>query len=630
MMTKPANGLPDDLARLKNPQAVAPVNQPLPADVPTARPAKPKKPAAPKAPILAGDAEFKLEKDGVYMQKGEAEPRKICGRLEIVAQIRNTDGGGWCVLVNLTDLDGTTKNHQIPRARLVSDQSTKVIEELAELGLWLSTAKDKTANIMQYLQSGTDAPRARKVERTGWHDGVFILPNEVVGNHSEKLIFQGSGKPPIATAGTLEGWRDGVAKYAVGNPLLLLSLGAGFAGTLVRLSGLDSGGFHFYGDSKAGKSTICDMAASIWGNPKDYRMSWKATAVGIEYASASYNDLPFLLDEINLADPREVDSVVYMISQGKGKARGRDTGGLRDFAVWRCFAISNGEQDIATVIKQTGKTIKAGQAVRLLAIPARRSCGAFDALHGFPNAPALCGQLITAAAKHHGAAGYAFLTKLTAEDLEAKKQEIGRALSAFAERCVPEGAAAQVRHAAHYFGMAAYAAEIATEYGITGWDRLIVWEAAAVLFADWLAQRGGAGNEEDKQIIRQVRAHFEQHGEARYTDISRSVEGDSHAPKTMMRCGFRETIKEYSSIYGDDDAQQREEIVKTTYYVLPQAWTGEVLKGHDIKKANALLADWGVLSGGSDGKKSINKAMPGMGKCRVYRVTPKLWEIDDE
>lgn len=76
---------------------------------------------------------------------------------------------------------------------------------------------------------------------------------------------------------------------------------------MVRLTGLDSGGFHFYGDSKAGKSTICDIAASIWGSPKDYRMSWKATAVGIEYASASYNDLPFLLDEINLAEPRDVD-----------------------------------------------------------------------------------------------------------------------------------------------------------------------------------------------------------------------------------------------------------------------------------------------------------------------------------
>ncbi|SFN01910.1 Uncharcterized protein, DUF927 family [Formivibrio citricus] len=606
---------------LQNPESAPLVDQPQPSATPAARPAKAKKPPKPKTATVAGDATFVPQPDGVYIQRGDTEPRKLCGPLEIVAQLRDANGSGWCVLVKLTDLDGQTKTHQIPRARLVSDQSTRVIEELAELGLWLSSAKDRNANLMLYLQTGTDAPRARKIERTGWHESAFVLPDEVIGPTAENLIYQGAGKPPIALAGTLEGWRDGVAKYAPGNPLLLLALGAGFAGPLVRLTGLDSGGFHFYGDSKAGKSTICDMAASIWGNPKDYRMSWKATAVGIEYASASYNDLPFLLDEINLAEPREVDSVVYLISQGKGKARGKDSGGLRDFARWCCFAISNGEQDLATVIRQAGKTIKAGQAVRLLSIPARRSVGAFDDLHGYQDAPALCAKLATTAAQHHGAAGQAFLARLTAEDMETKKQEIRRALHKFAERCVPEGASAQVRHAAHYFALAGYAAEQATLYGLTGWDLLTAWEAACGLFEDWLAQRGGAGNEEDRQIIRQVQAHFEQHGEGRYADLARNVQNDNHAPKTLMRCGFRET--ETGSVNG-------EEVSKTTYYVLPQAWTGEVLKGFDPRKANRLLVDLGILLPGGDGKASRQKAVPGMGKPRVYWVSPKLWEWGED
>ncbi len=605
---------------LTHPHAAPLVDQPKPDEATASRTTKTRKPAKQRATTTVGDATFIPMADGVYIQRGETEPRKLCGPLEIVAQLRDGNGADWCVLVKLADLDGHSKTHQIPRARLVSDQSPRVVEELAGLGLWLSSAKDRTANLMLYLQTGTDAPRARKIERTGWHESAFVLPDEVIGPTTENMIYMGTGKPPIATAGALEGWRDGIAKYAAGNPLFLLTLGAGFAGPLVRLTGLDSGGFHLHGDSKDGKSTLCDMAASIWGNPKDYRMSWKATAVGIEYASASYNDLPFVLDEINLAEPREVDSVVYLISQGKGKARGKDSGGLREFPRWCCFALSNGEQDLATVIRQAGKTIKAGQAVRLLSIPARRAIGVFDHCCDYTNHAELCAHLNTHAAKHHGTAGKAFMERLTAQDQDATRQEIRQALHDFAELMI-DGAdlgtdkvSAQVRHAAHYFALAGFALDKATEWGITGLDPLTGKKSAADLFEAWVKHRGGAGNEEERQIIQQVQAHFEQHGEARYTDLNRSIEDDSHAPKTMMRCGFREAIKETG---------------RTNYYVLPQAWAGEVLKGVDARKANNLLASLGILMQDSYGKNQIQKKLPGMGNRRVYAVSPKLWEWED-
>lgn len=253
-----------------------------------------------------------------------------------------------------------------------------------------------------------------------------------------------------------------------------------------------------------------------------------------------------------------------------------------------------------------------------MSIPAQRSAGAFNHLHGHQDAPALCARLANNATRQHGTAGPAFLARLTAEDMEQQKLAIGQALRKFSGMCVPEGASAQVRHAAHYFALAAYAGELATRYGLTSWDPLSVTVAAGSLFEDWLAQRGGAGNEEDKQIIRQLRAHFEQHGEARYTDISCSVETDSHAPKTLMRCGFRETKTSRAS---------GEEVSETTYYVLTEAWANEVIKGFNLRKANRLLIELGILIPDGRGKASRQKALPGMGKIRVYWVGTQLWEL---
>lgn len=52
--------------------------------------------------------------------------------------------------------------------------------------------------------------------------------------------------------------------------------------------------------------------------------------------------------------------------------------------------------------------------------------------------------------------------------MEQQKQAISQVLRKFSEMCVYEGASAQIRHAAHYFALAAYAGGLATRYGLAG------------------------------------------------------------------------------------------------------------------------------------------------------------------
>ena len=60
-----------------------------------------------------------------------------------------------------------------------------------------------------------------------------------------------------------------------------------------------------------------------------------------------------------------------------------------------------------------GHRVKAGQAVRVLDIPAQRTHGAWDNLHQYGSGTAFSDALKREAVRHYGHAGRAFLEKLT-------------------------------------------------------------------------------------------------------------------------------------------------------------------------------------------------------------------------
>ena len=178
------------------------------------------------------------------------------------------------------------------------------------------------------------------------------------------------------------------------------------------LCNAEGGGLHFLGDSSTGKTTLLEAGCSVWGGP-NYRRSWRATANGMEGVAALFNDCLLALDEISECDPREVGAIVYALGNGRGKQRAGRTGHARAITRWRCLILSSGERTIATTMQEGGHRAKAGQAVRLLDIPAARAFGAWDTLHGLPSGTAFSDAIKRAAVKHHGHAGRAFLEKLT-------------------------------------------------------------------------------------------------------------------------------------------------------------------------------------------------------------------------
>lgn len=522
----------------------------------------------------------------------------VCTPLHVLATVSDAADGNYGRLLRLQNTHGRWREWSMPMAMLAG-RGDELRAVLLSLGVEINPHARATLDI--YLQSQHPKQRMTCATQTGWAGECFVLPDAVIGPAADGVVFQSEDAlcAEYATAGSLEGWRDGVAARAVGNPLLCLALSAAFAGPLLHRCHAEGGGLHLVGDSSTGKTTLLEAARSVWGGPA-FKRSWRATANGIEGAAALFNDGLLALDEISECDPRDIGLIVYALTNGTGKARAARTGAARSVRRWRCFVLSNGERSIATAMQEGGHKAKAGQGVRLLDVPVRRAHGAFDALHGLADARALADAIRQATSTHYGHAGRQYLERLTrdARDMGALLADI-RALPEFA----PPGAEGQELRAAARFALVALAGELATEYGLTNWSEGAAVEAAALGFGLWRGLRGG-GNDERRRIAEQVAAFIDRHGDARFSAVD--------APEGAI-------VRDRAGWWTTGDAGGR-------IYLFTADGFGEAVKGFDKARAYDALVEIGAAPPpGADGKRQRFMRIGGRA-VKVYRIDPERLE----
>lgn len=466
--------------------------------------------------------------------------------------------------------------------------------ELLAVGVGIDPSQRARNQLASYLQERAPQRLMRCALQVGWCDGSFVLPDAVIGPKASGVIFQSGerGHDEHTKAGTLAGWQSEISVLAINNPLLTLALSASFAGPILARCNAEGGGVHFVGDSSTGKTTLLEAACSIWGG-SNYRRSWRATANGMEGAAAMFNDCLLALDEISECDPREVGAIVYALGNGCGKQRAGRSGSARGVTRWRCIVLSSGERSISTTMAEGGHRAKAGQAVRLLDIPAARTFGAWDDLHGLASGTKFSDAIKRSSVTHHGHAGRAFLEKLTRDASDCCAVFEGfKALPEFSA----EGGEGQDKRAAGRFALLAMAGETATNYGITGWPEGEAIKAASECFSLWRATRG-KGNDERRQIIEKVSGFIERHGSGRFSDADATIE----AP-------IRDRAGWWKESYGDRE------------YLFTAEGMREALKGFDFKRGLDVLQEVGALAApGADGERAKSIRIAGH-KKRLYIV----------
>lgn len=586
-------------------------------------------------------AGYVIRDGGVYWVNPDSDDGEslfwICGHLEVLALARTSERTEWSVMLVFHDRDNQRCELCIPMRLFASDRGAKVLEELYSRGLAVDSHRNSKNRVLDYLQKAArvTTKRMRLVNRMGWHGSAYMSPVGVIGDSDEPMHYY-SERTCLNRAqitGSLQGWQDNIARYCTGNPVLMFAVSIAFTGPLLEWVGYKTLGFHMLGNSSLGKSSLSVVAGSVCGAP-NYVHTWNTTSAALESTASAHSDSILILDEINQADPFSVGHTVYQLGNEEGKARATDTGSsTRAQHKWRLVWLSNGERSLKEIQNRVGKITEAGQEMRLLHIRAdlhtnekeRAHKGIYQNLHAFAHGAALSEHLKAQAAKNHGHAFQAFiqwLTSATPEDRRKVASFLHRMVTEFQEQHLSAAASGQARRAAMGFALVGECGELATMQGITGWQKGEARAAASILFKNFLADRGGEGNAEDRAILEQITLLLQTKAESNFTRWDKEEPSvDTHQPRSMTRWGFRKI--EESHTYGEQSYSEEE------LYIFKEVFRKEICKDLDYKRACELLKKRGALIT-SKGKGNLyQKVLPGTGSRQTQVYFIKMSALQD-
>ncbi|MDP4075230.1 DUF927 domain-containing protein [Acidovorax sp. A1169] len=582
---------------------------------------------------------------GVDREGQPKPPQWVCSRLDVQAQTHDQDGASWGYLLGFADPRGNPKQWAMP-ARMLSGDGGEYRAVLLSMGLQIAPSSSARNLLTQYIQTRQPGEFASCTDRIGWHGRAFVLPHETIGDDAERIVFQSENQMEntFRVKHDAEAWRDRIGALCMGNSRLVFAVASAFAGPLLRPAGMESGGFHFRGDSSSGKTTALRLAASVYGGPS-YMQRWRTTDNALEAIAAQHCDSLLILDELAQVEGKVAGECAYMLANEQSKARATRNGAPRARLSWRLLFLSAGELGLADHMAEGMKRTRTGQEVRMADIPADAGAGlgTFENLHDFAGGAAFSSHLTREAQVCYGAPGRAFL-EWACDNAEGLGKRVRARVQALARQWVPDGASGQVERVAARFALVGAAGELATEAQLTGWPVGESERAACVCFEAWMRARGGAGNGEVVSMLRQVRRFLESHGEGRFTWWHRA--SDDHNAKTLQRAGYRRLVDKdgkpikmakqtaapgtsardaeiYEAATRPDD-----ESTSVEYFVLPEVFRAEVCQGFDYQAVARVLFEHGALIPGAGRAYDCKQRLPGLGLSNCYRISPALFAID--
>ncbi|MFA6386845.1 MAG: DUF927 domain-containing protein, partial [Candidatus Paceibacterota bacterium] len=238
---------------------------------------------------------------------------KVCSPLYLIAKIRNSYGQGWGLYVAVIAPDRQIHACNLP-ARSMTKSSGDYLKILLDHGLELGDSGNGL--LYDYLKVMPVPRLAQIVNRLGWYKSAYVMPDAVYGDLNGEMIvpqdelLHGS---PFQQEGSLQEWQVNVGRFCVGNSRLILGVCAALATPLLHLLNMEGGGFHYFGLSSIGKTTLLLVAGSTCGggSPRGYLRQWRATDNALEIIAAIFNDSLLCLDEIGQASARVVSEVAY-------------------------------------------------------------------------------------------------------------------------------------------------------------------------------------------------------------------------------------------------------------------------------------------------------------------------------
>jgi putative DNA primase/helicase len=424
---------------------------------------------------------YRLSPLGVCaVEDGKQDEKILAGPVWVSARTRDPKNNEWGIFVEWIDDDKIHHEIAVPSQRL-HEANGSLVPELASSGLYVVPGFEKP--LIRYLGRYRPTKRLTSVSRLGWLDTsdeqlAYMLPTGVQQRDgAERYVFQPERHSPTAqsirTQGTLEDWQRHVVTKLKGNPLLLFGACIGFVGPLLKAAQIESGGFHFYGTSSRGKTTIAQIAASVMGSGADpaeapdrsYIQRWNTTLNGLEGLAAAHNDGVLVLDELQTCGARDFRQVIYNLSGGHGKVAMNANRTLRPPREWRLVFLSTGEISTEQKIDEERHQVSSGQRLRMLDIPIHG--GIIQETAGQPPDKFVT-ELKSACTKYFGNAGLHFVRGLIQryETSANFQNQIKQDLEAVIATIPSRGLEPEAKRAQKRFALVQVAGELAAALGI--------------------------------------------------------------------------------------------------------------------------------------------------------------------
>lgn len=236
--------------------------------------------------------------------------------------------------------------------REVCADNAAIVKVLSKIGVEVTSENAKY--LVRYISDciGLNPARlqpVRAISRLGWCGNEFMpYAVDIVydGDKEYEPIFRN-----IQSGGNYEIWRDHCSLLRQ-NKVVRMAFAASAASVLIERLNTLPFVFHIWSGESGTCKTVAVMAAmSIWGNPKMGGLvkTMNTTKVGIMRTSAFLYSLPYAGDELQTMKDKWVtnfDQLIYQITEGIDRGRGRVSGGVEETKTWRCSYLFTGEEPI--------------------------------------------------------------------------------------------------------------------------------------------------------------------------------------------------------------------------------------------------------------------------------------------
>ncbi|HVW52735.1 MAG TPA: DUF927 domain-containing protein [Trinickia sp.] len=466
-----------------------------------------------KRKTLSREQRYVPMDDGFYFRSDDRLVR-VCSPLYPQGYAIDSTGSGPARIIRIQTLAGW-KVIELPETLLA--QPRELALALINHGVELESSADAIAHISAYLKSLPKAPLYKRVRRDGW-----INPDGSGGYAFRKYIYDASGKMRIIRAadqdharerkGSIDEWRACI-RLLEANPLPLSIVCFALAAPLLRPFGHSSFSVSIVGQSSSGKSTLLRLAQSLLTYPQRLA-TWAGTANGLLARAVDHNDLPFIVDEIGQADPRDLSQLIYDLTNGMGKLRAAPDGSAAMPSSVSTIIVTAGEESVFDRMSRIGHSPTGGHRARFVTLNVKGQQGIVSHLQGSSDSANYVRDLNSRVRKTYGVAWPPYI-EYVAKHLDGLKTKFAR-LRDDIRKGIAQGFTLNdfdniESRVLDHFTIAAFAGYVAVDAKVIDLPKPAIGQAMRACFANWFDGTTSGRSASAKTIIREVQAHVRKH-----------------------------------------------------------------------------------------------------------------------